>query len=582
MKYKLLLNEVQRQLELTLLAVYEEHFRVLPLSENEIAPAVRAGAIFLPEFIEADSVQEAQQFFLSAALHAAAHLVFSLPTDSSGLNNRQLVLSSLIEDARIERLASQKFPGMAKLFKRNFTKQPTSSLLFEEIAYSVAYALANGSSKFDNPFIEKAVRLFNEAVAEDIHDPNLFKSVGLALANDIGQMRISMNERDEFVLVPYRDDNSYLWDKFEEVASQQDDQSSDVQESVSVTGMGYEEVLDGRSVADYDEKALPDEGLVFKAVEEEVQSQLLSKSKVLSEYSYPEWDYKIARWKRDWCSLNEIVFTERAQDALEHRVDKYRNFVKKLQQIINSYQSEMHRRKKQEDGTELDFESIIQYMVDFKMGSAGAESRIYIDHIKERQHELSLLVLLDLSESMNDPDVDGKNTVLDLTLDSTVVLSELLDSLGHSYALHGFNSNGRGEISYYNIKDFDQDSESSLQSLGLVEAAYSTRLGAALRHAFHKISKRRERHKLILVITDGQPSDIDVYDAQYLIEDSAIAVKEIESAGCKTFCLSLDKNADEYVQKIFRKGHYEVVEQPSKLPQVLTKLYLKVFKSFLA
>lgn len=581
MKYKVLLSDVQRQLELTLLAVFEEHFRVLPLSENEIAPTVRAGAIFLPEFIEMDSEHQAQQFFLSAALHAAAHLVYSQPSDSSSLNNRQLVLSSLIEDARIERLASQNFPGMAKLFQRNFTKKPSSSMLFEEIAYSLAYALATGKNDSDSPFVKKAVRLFDEAVSEDMFNPQRFRSIGLALANDIGQMRISMNERDEFVLVAYRDDNSYLWDKFEEVASEQD-QPSDGQESVSVTGMAYDEVQDGRSVVEYDEKAIQADGLVFQAVEEEVESHLLSHSKEHSAYSYPEWDYKIARWKRDWCSLNEIVYTDRADDTLAHRVDKYRNFVKKLQQIIHSCQSEMHRRKKQEDGSELDFESIIDYMIDFKMGSAATESRIYIDHLKERQQELSLLVLLDLSESMNDLDIDGENTVLDLTLDSTVVLSELLDSLGHSYALHGFNSNGRGEISYFNIKDFDQETESSLPSLGLVEAAYSTRLGAALRHAFHKISKRRERHKLILVITDGQPSDIDVYDARYLIEDSTIAVKEIESAGCKTFCLSLDKDADEYVQKIFRKGHYEVVEKPGKLPQVLTKLYLRVFKSFLA
>nr|WP_256438070.1 VWA domain-containing protein [Thiomicrorhabdus sp. 6S3-12] len=242
----------------------------------------------------------------------------------------------------------------------------------------------------------------------------------------------------------------------------------------------------------------------------------------------------------------------------------------------------MHRRKKQEDGVELDFEALVDQLVELKKGGAASESRIYIDHVRERQHELSLLVLLDLSESMNDPHAEGAESVLDLTLDSTVVLSQLLDGLGHSYAIQGFNSNGRGEVSYYNFKDFDGESETSLAALGQAKAAYSTRLGTALRHAFHKISRRPERHRLILVITDGQPSDIDVYDPQYLIEDSAVAIKDIESAGCKTFCLSLDKNADDYVQKIFRKGHYEVVEHAEKLPQILTKLYLKVFKSFLA
>ncbi|CAN8142612.1 nitric oxide reductase NorD protein [uncultured Thiomicrorhabdus sp.] len=151
--------------------------------------------------------------------------------------------------------------------------------------------------------------------------------------------------------------------------------------------------------------------------------------------------------------------------------------------------------------------------------------------------------------------------------------------MGHAYAIHGFNSNGRGDVSYLNIKDFEQTASDALVNLSSVTAEYSTRLGAALRHARHKIENRDERHKLILVITDGQPSDIDVYDDKYLIEDAAMAVKLMEASGCRSFCLSLDKDADDYVQRIFRKGHYEVVEHPSKLPQILMKLYLNVFKS---
>ncbi|NCN67892.1 MAG: VWA domain-containing protein [Thiomicrospira sp.] len=581
MRYTLFLSDVQRQLELTLLAIFEKHFRVLPLFGDGIVPTICEGTILLPEFIEAESVQDAQQCFLSAALHGAAHLIYSYPLGSSGLNNRQLVLISLIEDARVEWLADRNFPGMSAFFHRHFVKSPSDALVFEEMAYSVAYALATKQTVFESRFVSKAVRLFNQAVAEDIHNPQIFKAIGLALANDMGQMRISMNEKAPFILVPYRDDNAYLWNDYQET-DVENDAPLDGQETASVTGMAYNEILDGRSVSEFNKDATLEEGLVFQAVQEDAQSNLLNQPQWVSEFVYPEWDYKIARWKRDWCSLNEFVFADDSESALDHRVDKYRYFVKKLQQIINTYPSQMHRRKKQEDGNELDLEAIIQYRVDFKMGCAGAESKIYIDHVKERHQELSLLVLLDLSESMNDLDIDNENTILDLTLDSTVVLSELLGSLGHSYAFHGFNSNGRGSVSYFNIKDFDQDSETSLRSLSQVKAGYSTRMGAALRHAFYKILKRRERHKLILVITDGQPSDMDVYDDQYLIEDAAIAVNEIESSGCKLFCLSLDKNADRYVQKIFRKGHYEVVERPSKLPLVLTKLYLKVFKSFLA
>ncbi len=587
MSYKLLLSDVQRHLELTLLAFWGDSFRILPQADQKMVPTVRSGTIFLPEFITASSAIEARQSFLSAAFHACAHLLYSKPQDSVGLNNRQLVLISLLEDARVEYLAAQAFPGMRTLFRNQFTRLPENNLQFEEIAYAVAYALVNGNDGVDdgqNPFVSKAMRLFAQAVDEDAENPQLFRDIGLALANDIGQMRISMNERDEFRLIDYRDDNSFLWNDYEEVAME-NGTAEEVEEPVSVTGMGYEEVLDGRAVSSYREDAADVEGLVFSTVPEAVQSTLLNHEPRHQMYLYPEWDYKIDRWKKEWCSLDEITLVDQNSTELEQRVNRYRNFVKKLQRIVQSYQSQMHRRKKQEDGVELDFDAMIDQLVELKKGGAASESRIYIDHVKEREHELSLLVLVDLSESMNDLHEAGGSTgqsVLDLTLDSTVVLAELLDSLGHSYAIQGFNSNGRGEVSYYNFKDFDDQTDASLASLGQARAEYSTRLGAALRHAFYKISKRPERHKLILVITDGEPSDIDVYDPQYLIEDSAMAVKDIESSGCKTFCLSLDKNADQYVQKIFRRGHFEVVEHPERLPQILTKLYVKVFKSFLA
>lgn len=580
MSYTVFLSDLQRQLELTLLAFWGDSFRVLPLTDNKMVPTVRAGTIFLPELIEGDSIEEARQGFLSASFHAAAHLVYSAPQNSSGLNNRQLVLVSLLEDARVEYLAARKFPGMQSIFRKRFQRLPSNSLLFEEIAYAVAYALANEAATSDNPFVIKAVSLFLHAFSDYPDDQSLFRSIGLALANDIGQMRISMNERDEFKLVDYRDDNAYLWNDYELVATETAP-ASDSEEPASVTGVEYTEVFDGVSVSSHKEGVPEVDGLVFKVSKEDVQSSLLNHAPTHEMYSYPEWDYKIGRWKSKWCTLDEITLHERCSESLKQRVERYRSLVKELQHIIQSYQSQMHRRKKQEDGIELDFEAIVDYLVELKKGGVPQESRIYIDHVRERQHDLSLLVLLDLSESMNDSHSASRESVLDLTLDATVVLAELLDRLGHSYAIQGFNSNGRGEVRYFNFKDFGDASGTSLATLGWASAAYSTRLGAALRHAFYKISKRPERHKLILVITDGQPSDIDVYDHQYLIEDAAVAVRSIESTGCKTFCLSLDKNADSYVQRIFKKGHFEVVEREEKLPRLLTKLYLKIFKSFL-
>jgi nitric oxide reductase activation protein len=195
---------------------------------------------------------------------------------------------------------------------------------------------------------------------------------------------------------------------------------------------------------------------------------------------------------------------------------------------------------------------MINYRVESFVSGANAQSKIYMDSENQGLQEFALLVLLDLSESMNDVMPAESRRLLELTLDATVVLSSVLERLGHAYGIYGFNSKGRHQVNIMNLKDFDEPFE-ALNCLEAIQGAYSTRLGAGLRHAYAKISQRQERHKLVLVITDGQPSDIDVYDPQYLIEDARRVVNEMESVGCKTFCLSLDKSGDAYTHKIFRK-----------------------------
>jgi hypothetical protein len=81
--------------------------------------------------------------------------------------------------------------------------------------------------------------------------------------------------------------------------------------------------------------------------------------------------------------------------------------------------------------------------------------------------------------------------------------------------------------------------------------AYSTRMGAALRHAGHLLSGRRADKKLLLVLTDGQPADVDVNDPLHLQADAACAVRELDNMGLHTHCISLDAKADDYVGRIF-------------------------------
>jgi nitric oxide reductase activation protein len=144
-------------------------------------------------------------------------------------------------------------------------------------------------------------------------------------------------------------------------------------------------------------------------------------------------------------------------------------------------------------------------------------------------------------------------------------------------AIHGFSSNGRHEVGYYRFKDFEEPYDDHARArLAGMQASLSTRLGTALRHAGQALALRGARRKLLLVVTDGEPSDIDVHDPKYLLFDAKQATLENRRLGVTSFCVGLDPNAEESVTRIFGAANYSLLDQLERLPQRLAQLYLRL------
>jgi nitric oxide reductase activation protein len=233
------------------------------------------------------------------------------------------------------------------------------------------------------------------------------------------------------------------------------------------------------------------------------------------------------------------------------------------------------RERKMEDGDNIDINAAVNSMVDIRMG-LQPDPRINIrTHLQIR--DLSVMLLIDLSESTNDPvrDSDGEETVLDLAREATALLAEAMDKIGDPFAIHGFDSDGRHDVEYYRFKDFDAPyNETTRGRLAAMTGQLSTRMGAALRHAGHLLSERPSQRKLLLLLTDGEPADNDVRDPQYLRFDTKKAVEDLAREGVRTFCLSLDPHADDYVSNIFGQKNYLVLDHVTRLPEKLPALYL--------
>ena len=101
-------------------------------------------------------------------------------------------------------------------------------------------------------------------------------------------------------------------------------------------------------------------------------------------------------------------------------------------------------------------------------------------------------------------------------------------------------------------------------------------MGAALRHAGNEIAGQLSHRRLILVVTDGEPSDVDVEDRKYLVEDARKAVHELGRQGIDVFCVALDSGGDEYLSRIFGRRNAVQIDRVTSLPQQLPMLYFRL------
>jgi nitric oxide reductase activation protein len=225
-----------------------------------------------------------------------------------------------------------------------------------------------------------------------------------------------------------------------------------------------------------------------------------------------------------------------------------------------------------EDGDELDINAAVDAMIAIRMGEQP-NPRITMRNVIMNR-DLAVTVLLDLSESTNEKVQGADKTVLELTREAATLVATAISGIGDPFAIHGFASDGRHDVQYFRFKDFRQkfDDEAKGRLAGM-KGGLSTRMGAAMRHAAHHLLKQPERRKLLLLVTDGEPSDIDERDPQHLRHDTRKAVEELHSQGVMSYCLTLDPNADSYVKRIFGANNYTIVDQVERLPEKLPTLF---------
>jgi nitric oxide reductase NorD protein len=217
-------------------------------------------------------------------------------------------------------------------------------------------------------------------------------------------------------------------------------------------------------------------------------------------------------------------------------------------------------------GEELDLDAWVRHAA-HPVGPAAAWQQV-----QRQQRELASLLLADLSIS-TDAHANNEQRVIEVIRDSLYLFGEALHASGDAFALLGFSS-VRRNLRLHELKRFDERwSAALLPRLGALQPGYYTRLGAALRAATQRLKQRPERQRLLILLTDGKPHDLDGYEGRLGREDTREAVREARAAGLVPFAVSIDSEAPELLPQLFGAKGFAWVRRPADLPQRLTQLY---------
>jgi len=473
--------------------------------------------------------------------HMEAHRRWSTKIVVDNYSPFQRIAIERLEDCRVDYLTMQRYPGLTKLFLQLHPEPEEDACNSEQESCirhrltMLSWACLNPNHQYKNEEIIKAAQRFYKAMAEGESSLKEMASIAVLF---IARTRLQSDQKPKMYFkdteIDYHDDNRHLWIYIEE-------------------GDDEEQFEQAKR----------------KQQEDEVDR--------LPPRHYPEWDYNAKSYRPDWVSLYESLHPSTSPAKIESLLSKHAALAKRLKQMLELLKPQNFVRVRyQEDGSELDLDVAIRSLIDFK-GGATPDPRINMSH-KHDGRDIAVTLLLDLSASLSEIPEGCNQTILELSQEAVALLSIAIDGLGDPFAIAGFSSNTRHEVRYQHIKGFNEKWDDEVKSrLSAMEAGYSTRMGAAVRHAGHYLEHQKTDKKLLLILTDGEPSDIDMDDERSLIEDTAQAVKELDQKGIYTYCISLDNQADEYVQDIFG-NHYSVIDNVQLLPERLPQLFLALTK----
>lgn len=300
----------------------------------------------------------------------------------------------------------------------------------------------------------------------------------------------------------------------------------------------------------------------------ELAAQAVEEQALRATLTYPEWHYRKQRYLPDHCRVIAEPAAEEGEDWVPDAATRRR--IRKVRQQFEALRPRRELLRAQLDGPDLDTDALVRSQAELAAGGTGSD-RIYLEH-REQSRDLAVAILVDVSLSTESWVEDRR--VIDVEKEALLALVHGLAACGDGFAVYTFTSQRRQQVWVRTVKRFDErlgpPVERRVQAL---KPGHYTRMGPAIRHASAELLRQPARHRLLLMLTDGKPNDMDHYEGRYGIEDSHRAVMEGRRAGLVVFGVTIDQEARQYFPRLFGPGAFAIVRRPAALPAALPAIY---------
>ena len=284
----------------------------------------------------------------------------------------------------------------------------------------------------------------------------------------------------------------------------------------------------------------------------------------------PEWDWRRQALLADHCALQTMV----ARPAEPFRPPQaLRATARRVRRRLEVLRAAPRWQRGETSGDALDLDGWVRFSTEGAAGVRRSDSPAVWSRRQRGERSLSTLLLADLSLS-TDAYANDSARVIDVIRDALYVFGEALAATGDPFEMLGFSSVRRQHVRIQHLKGFDEAWNERVRSrVGAIRPGYYTRMGAAIRDATRRLAERPERQRLLLVLTDGKPNDIDVYEGRYGLEDTRHAVMRAREAGLTPFCVTIDREAHDYLPMLFGSNGYALVRRPQDLVSRLAQAW---------